>query len=54
MDKQDKHELQELSSPYGALSDIEREVILNKGTERPFTGKYYQSSEQGVYACRNC
>lgn len=54
MDKQDKQEPQELSSPYGALADFEREVILNKGTERPFTGKYYKSSEQGVYACRNC
>jgi len=36
------------------LSAEERRVILEKGTEAPFTGKYYKHSEAGTYHCRNC
>lgn len=45
---------QPAQSPYGPLNDLEREVILNQGTERPGTGKYALSTSRGVYACRNC
>jgi len=37
--------------------DLTREesyVIDNKGTERPFTGKYNKYKEKGTYVCRKC
>ncbi len=36
------------------LTDFEHYVIVEKGTERPFTGQYYQHSEKGVYTCKRC
>ncbi|MDE5638859.1 MAG: methionine-R-sulfoxide reductase, partial [Odoribacter sp.] len=36
------------------LTNEEKRVILNKGTERPFSGKYYNFDEQGVYVCKQC
>lgn len=40
--------------PYGSLSPEESAVINDKGTERPFTGKYEKTFDRGVYACRKC
>ena len=39
---------------YNTLTDEEKYVIINKGTERPFTGKYNDNFEQGVYVCKRC
>ncbi len=36
------------------LSEEEKRVILEKGTERAFTGKYWNHFENGVYTCRQC
>lgn len=36
------------------LTPEEERVILHKGTERPFTGKYYDHKEDGVYTCKQC
>ncbi len=36
------------------LSDAEYSIIRKKGTERPFTGKYYRFYKKGVYRCRAC
>ncbi len=36
------------------LSQEQFEVLRNKGTERPFTGKYYLHNEKGVYVCAAC
>jgi len=39
---------------YNKLSPQEEYVILNKGTERPFTGRFYDFWESGTYVCRQC
>lgn len=36
------------------LTDFERKVILEKGTEQPFTGRFNSHFEAGVYQCRSC
>ena len=36
------------------LSPEAFEVCINRGTERPFTGKYYDFKEAGVYRCVCC
>ncbi len=39
---------------YRKLTEFEEYVIINKGTERPFTGKYEDFYEQGTYVCKRC
>lgn len=39
---------------YNKLSAMEEFVILQKGTERPWTGKYVEHQETGVYVCKQC
>ena len=39
---------------YNELSPEEIRVIENKGTEYPFTGKYNDFYEEGVYTCKKC
>jgi peptide-methionine (R)-S-oxide reductase len=41
-------------TPYNKLTEEEEYVIVNKGTEYPFTGKYYKHKEPGTYICRRC
>jgi methionine-R-sulfoxide reductase len=36
------------------LSDEQYYVLREKGTERPFTGKFYLHKEKGVYTCGAC
>jgi len=36
------------------LSESEKRVIIDKGTEMPYTGKYYRHFQTGTYACRQC
>jgi methionine-R-sulfoxide reductase len=36
------------------LTPEEEQVILHKGTERPFSGKYYNHNEKGIYTCKRC
>ena len=36
------------------LSDFEKQVIVGKGTENPFTGEYNELFEGGQYVCRQC
>jgi peptide methionine sulfoxide reductase msrA/msrB len=39
---------------FNDLTNAESVVINNKGTERPFTGKYTRTKENGTYLCRKC
>ncbi|PIR74541.1 MAG: peptide-methionine (R)-S-oxide reductase [Candidatus Magasanikbacteria bacterium CG10_big_fil_rev_8_21_14_0_10_47_10] len=36
------------------LSPEQYEVLRQKGTERPFTGKYHDSHEKGMFTCAGC
>lgn len=36
------------------LTKEQEEVIINKGTEKPFTGKYWKHKESGEYRCAQC
>jgi len=36
------------------LSSFEKNVLINKGTERPYSGKYVNTKEKGVYTCKVC
>lgn len=43
-----------MSDKYNQLTPEEQRVILNKGTERPYTGEYDKHDESGIYICRRC
>lgn len=36
------------------LTPIQFNILRQKGTERPFTGEYYNHFESGVYHCAGC
>lgn len=36
------------------LTPVEEQVILRKGTERPFSGEYEDFYQEGTFVCRRC
>jgi peptide methionine sulfoxide reductase msrA/msrB len=36
------------------LTAKEKYVIIDKGTEAPFSGKYFDYNEKGIYVCKQC
>lgn len=45
---------QENGMKFNPLTLEEQKVILQKGTERPFTGKWLENKQAGTYVCRQC
>ena len=45
---------QDTNVQYNKLTPEEERVIVHKGTERAFTGKYADFFEEGVYTCKRC
>jgi methionine-R-sulfoxide reductase len=39
---------------FNELTELEKFVIEDKGTERPFTGIYYKTKDPGTYLCKKC
>jgi peptide methionine sulfoxide reductase msrA/msrB len=46
--------MSEKKAEYKKLTQEEESVIIHKGTEEPFTGKYYAFWERGTYVCKRC
>ena len=40
--------------PYNELTPAEARVIVDKGTERAFTGEYTDLKDSGTFICRRC
>lgn len=53
-DKKMSNNHKNLSENYNELTPEEKQVILYKGTERPYTGKFYEHDEKGIYTCKRC
>ncbi|MFT4535240.1 MAG: peptide-methionine (R)-S-oxide reductase [Saprospiraceae bacterium] len=43
-----------MSEKFNELTAEEKRVILNKGTERAYTGEYDKLDDIGTYICRQC
>ena len=39
---------------FNKLNEEEKKIIVDKGTEYPYTGKYNNHFEKGVYVCKAC
>ena len=39
---------------FNKLNEEEKKIIVDKGTEYPFTGKYNNHFEKGFYVCKAC
>ncbi|WP_221412332.1 bifunctional methionine sulfoxide reductase B/A protein [Dysgonomonas sp. 520] len=39
---------------YNKLTPEEEDVILRKGTERPYSGEYLDNKKEGTYVCKRC
>jgi len=43
-----------MQNRWNPLTPEERRVLINKGTEAPFSGKYNDCFDQGIYICKQC
>ncbi len=49
-----KLDLTNSAGKYNKLTSQEEHVIVDKGTEPPFSGKYYNNNIYGTYYCKQC
>ena len=56
--KEEKHNTTQITNKknmkFTKLTPEEERVIINKGTEAPFTGKFLYNKEKGTYVCKRC
>ncbi|NQU86301.1 MAG: methionine-R-sulfoxide reductase [Mariniphaga sp.] len=45
---------QEQKKEFKKLTPFEEYVIVHKGTERAFSGEFYEHKEKGTYVCKHC
>jgi len=50
----EKNDINRENDMYKELSPEEERIIINKGTEPPFSGKFYNHFEKGFYTCKRC
>lgn len=43
-----------MTNQYNKLTEEEEAVIIHRGTEKPFSGKYDNHHDKGVYICKQC
>ena len=46
--------MEDKTQNWNTLTPEEEQVIAQKGTERAFTGEYYNHKAAGTYICRRC
>ena len=46
--------MSEKEKKFNELTEEEKNIIIFKGTEYPFTGKYNYFFEEGIYCCKQC
>jgi len=52
---EEKNSSHAMNTPkYSKLTKEEENIIINKGTEPPFSGKYNDFSKKGAYTCKQC
>jgi methionine-R-sulfoxide reductase len=54
MDNTQNQTQKDPATGYRKLTPEEQYVIVDKGTERPFTGMYVNTTAKGVYVCKRC
>ncbi|TYB31110.1 MAG: bifunctional methionine sulfoxide reductase B/A protein [Candidatus Mcinerneyibacterium aminivorans] len=52
--KGEKMDKKKSSNLYNNLTKEEKEVIVNKKTEKPFSGQYINFNKKGTYICKRC
>ena len=55
MKKRKKEKVKKMENKYFKnLTQAERKILANKGTEAPFSGEYNNHFEKGYFVCRAC
>ena len=54
MEEEEEEETDDEQEWKKKLTPLQYDVLRRKGTERPFTGRYYRFDEDGTYSCAAC